>query len=108
MRSSDRAWMALAGGVTAYDLIAPDDEQLTNAARRVLQRSSANCHRVDDLGDSPASGRRHTAVVRSDHADVHRVSASCCCGSSGFAQKQNSGTARCLRRSCARLPREAR
>jgi hypothetical protein len=34
MRNSDRAWMALAGGIAAYDLIATDDEQLTNAARR--------------------------------------------------------------------------
>src|ERR1700728_1969401 len=34
MRNSDRAWVALAGGVAAYDLIATDDEQLTNAARR--------------------------------------------------------------------------
>jgi len=34
MRNSDRAWMALASGVAAYDLIAADDEQLTNAARR--------------------------------------------------------------------------
>src|ERR1700689_4167851 len=34
MRNSDRAWVALAGGVAAYDLIATDDEQLTSAARR--------------------------------------------------------------------------
>src|ERR1700758_361842 len=34
MRNSDLAWVALAGGVTAYDLIATEDEQLTNAARR--------------------------------------------------------------------------
>ncbi|OBG30517.1 hypothetical protein [Mycobacterium sp. 852002-51057_SCH5723018] len=34
MRSSDLAWLALAGGVAAYDLVATDDEQLTNAARR--------------------------------------------------------------------------
>jgi hypothetical protein len=34
MRSSDLAWVALAGGVAAYDLVATDDEQLTNAARR--------------------------------------------------------------------------
>jgi hypothetical protein len=37
MRNSDRAWMALAGGVAAYDLIATDDEQLTNAARRYFK-----------------------------------------------------------------------
>ena len=37
MRNSDRAWMALAGGVAAYDLIAADDEQLTNAARRYFK-----------------------------------------------------------------------
>jgi hypothetical protein len=37
MRCSDRAWVALAGGVAAYDLIAADDEQLTNAARRYFQ-----------------------------------------------------------------------
>ena len=37
MRSSDRAWVALAGGVAAYDLIASDDEQLTNAARRYFK-----------------------------------------------------------------------
>ncbi len=37
MRSSDRAWMALAGGVAAYDLIATDDELLTNAARRYFK-----------------------------------------------------------------------
>ncbi len=34
MRTSDRAWLVLAGGVAAYDLIAADDEQLTHAARR--------------------------------------------------------------------------
>ena len=39
MRSSDRAWVALAGGVAAYDLIATDDEQLTNAARRYFKSS---------------------------------------------------------------------
>jgi hypothetical protein len=37
MRNSDRAWVALAGGVAAYELIATDDEQLTSAARRYLQ-----------------------------------------------------------------------
>ena len=37
MRNSDRAWVALAGGVAAYDLIAIDDEQLTNAARRYFK-----------------------------------------------------------------------
>ena len=37
MRNSDRAWMALAGGVAAYDLIAADDELLTNAARRYFK-----------------------------------------------------------------------
>ncbi len=37
MRNSDRAWVAPAGGVAAYDLIATDDEQLTNAARRYFK-----------------------------------------------------------------------
>jgi hypothetical protein len=37
MRNSDLAWVALAGGVTAYDLIATEDEQLTNAARRYFK-----------------------------------------------------------------------
>ena len=37
MRDSDRAWLALAGSVSAYDLIATDDEQLTNAARRYVK-----------------------------------------------------------------------
>jgi hypothetical protein len=37
MRNSDLAWVALAGGVAAYDLIATDDEQLTNAARRYFK-----------------------------------------------------------------------
>src|ERR1700739_997114 len=37
MRNSDLAWGPLAGGVTAYDLIATDDEQLTNAARRYFK-----------------------------------------------------------------------
>jgi hypothetical protein len=37
MRNSDRAWVALAGGVAAYDLIAADDELLTNAARRYFK-----------------------------------------------------------------------
>jgi hypothetical protein len=37
MRNSDRAWLALASGVAVYDLIATDDEQLTNAARRYLR-----------------------------------------------------------------------
>jgi hypothetical protein len=33
MRNSDRAWLALAGGVAAYDLIATDDERLSDAVR---------------------------------------------------------------------------
>jgi hypothetical protein len=37
VRNSDRAWVALASGVAAYDLIATEDEQLTNAARRYFQ-----------------------------------------------------------------------
>jgi hypothetical protein len=37
MRNSDRAWVALAGGIAAYDLIATDDEQMTNAARRYFK-----------------------------------------------------------------------
>jgi hypothetical protein len=37
MRNSDLAWVALADGVAAYDLIAADDEQLTNAARRYFK-----------------------------------------------------------------------
>jgi hypothetical protein len=37
MRNSDRAWVALASGVAAYDLIAADDEQLSNAARRYFK-----------------------------------------------------------------------
>jgi hypothetical protein len=37
MRDSDRAWVALAGGVAAHDLIATDDEQVTNAARRYFK-----------------------------------------------------------------------
>lgn len=37
MRSSDLAWVALAGGIAAYDLAAADDEQLTNAARRYFK-----------------------------------------------------------------------
>ena len=41
MRDSDRAWVALAGGVAAYDLIATDDEQVTNAARRYFKFSPA-------------------------------------------------------------------
>jgi hypothetical protein len=40
MRNSDRAWVALAGGVAAYDLIATNDEQLSNAA--FLNRPPAN------------------------------------------------------------------
>ena len=40
MRNSDRAWVALAGGVAAYDLIATDDEQLTNAARRYFKSAA--------------------------------------------------------------------
>jgi hypothetical protein len=37
MRKSDRAWLALAGGVAAYDLIATDDERLSDAARRYFK-----------------------------------------------------------------------
>jgi hypothetical protein len=37
MRNSDRSWLALAGGVAAYDLIAIDDEQLPDAARRYFK-----------------------------------------------------------------------
>ena len=37
MRDSDRARVAVAGGVAAYDLIATDDEQVTNAARRYFK-----------------------------------------------------------------------
>jgi hypothetical protein len=37
MRHSDRAWLALAAGVAAYDLIAIDDEQLSDAAHRYFR-----------------------------------------------------------------------
>jgi hypothetical protein len=37
MRNSDRAWLALATGVAAYDLVATDEEQLTGAARRYFK-----------------------------------------------------------------------
>ena len=37
MRNSDRAWLALAAGVTAYDLVATDEEQVTGAARRYFK-----------------------------------------------------------------------
>src|SRR5215475_10916653 len=37
MRNSDRAWLALAGGVAAYDLIATDNERLSDAARRYFK-----------------------------------------------------------------------
>ena len=37
MRKSDGAWLALAGGVAAYDLIATDDELLSDAARRYFK-----------------------------------------------------------------------
>ena len=37
MRKSDQAWLALAGGVAAYDLIATDDELLSDAARRYFK-----------------------------------------------------------------------
>ncbi|MFZ1164877.1 DUF7427 family protein [Mycobacterium sp.] len=37
MRNSDRAWLALAAGVAAYDFAATDEEQLTNAARRYFK-----------------------------------------------------------------------
>jgi hypothetical protein len=37
MRNSDRAWLALAAGVVAYDLAAADDEQLSAAARRYFK-----------------------------------------------------------------------
>jgi hypothetical protein len=65
MRNSDRAWVALAGGVAAYDLIATDDEQLTNAARRYFKSQPI----------ATASMILATAVVRPDHADVRRESA---------------------------------
>jgi len=41
MRSSDRAWLARAAGVTAYDLIATDDEQLSDAAHRYFRSQPA-------------------------------------------------------------------
>jgi hypothetical protein len=37
MRNSDRAWLALAVGVAAYDLIATDNERLSDAARRYFK-----------------------------------------------------------------------
>jgi hypothetical protein len=37
MRNSDRAWLLLAAGVAAYDLVATDEEQLTGAARRYFK-----------------------------------------------------------------------
>jgi hypothetical protein len=37
MRKSDGAWLALAAGVTAYDLLAIDDEQLSKATRRYFK-----------------------------------------------------------------------
>ena len=41
MRTSDRAWLALAAGVTAYDLIATDDEQPSDAAHRYFRSQPA-------------------------------------------------------------------
>jgi hypothetical protein len=46
MGDSDRAWLALAGGVAAYDLIATDDEQLTNAARRYFSQPMATASMI--------------------------------------------------------------
>ena len=37
MHDSDRAWLALAAGVAAYDLIATDNERLSDAARRYFK-----------------------------------------------------------------------
>jgi hypothetical protein len=37
MRNSDRAWLVLATGVAAYDLVAIDEEQLSDAARRYFK-----------------------------------------------------------------------
>ena len=34
MRPSDRAWIALAAGVIAWDAFSPDDEMLSDASRR--------------------------------------------------------------------------
>ena len=45
MRNSDRAWLALAGGVAAYDLIAINDEQLSDAARRYFNFSRSSPRR---------------------------------------------------------------
>jgi hypothetical protein len=37
MLKSDEAWLALAAGVAAYDLVAIDDEQLSKATRRYFK-----------------------------------------------------------------------
>jgi hypothetical protein len=37
MRDSERGWVALAGGMAAYDLIGTDDEQVNKAARRYFK-----------------------------------------------------------------------
>ena len=37
MRNADRAWLALAAGVAAYDLMATDEERLSDAARRYFK-----------------------------------------------------------------------
>jgi hypothetical protein len=73
MRNSDRAWLALAAGVAAYDLIATDDEQPSNGGPSALALSAGR-YWIDDPDNRPASDRRLTAVVRPVRAVIRRRS----------------------------------
>lgn len=62
MRPADRAWLALAGGVIAYDVLAPDGETLSEAVDRWLEHHpwltravimTVARHLVNELGLDP-------------------------------------------------------
>ena len=89
MRNSDLAW-ALASDVATYDLIAGDDEQLSNAARRCFTSQpigTASMILVTGLhlvaGISP--WRDPITLIFAAYQRVR-------CGSSDFATRPSSGT----------------
>lgn len=62
MRPADRAWLALAGGVVAWDFFAPDEETLSEGVDRYLERHpwltravimTVARHLVNELGLDP-------------------------------------------------------
>ena len=79
MRRSDQAWLALAGGVAAYDLIATDDELLTDAARRYFKSQPVATASMILMTGLHLIAAYHTGAIRS-HSCSPQLEGYGCCG----------------------------